>query len=290
MAIKIGDFEPPKDKPLNLSAWPTQIDPCYSSDEHYNQLLAQHSAQLDARQEMLYTSAHEALLVIFQGMDAAGKDSAVKHVMSGVNPQGCRVTSFKTPTTIELHHDFLWRAALALPARGEIGIFNRSYYEDVLITRVHPELLTGEGASPEARKKLWAERYQSIVDFEQHLARNNTRILKFYLHLSREEQKKRFLKRLDEPDKTWKIQMADVEERAYWKDYKQAYEDAIGATNTKSAPWFIVPADDKKNARLIIAQAIVDTLNAMDMKPAPIDDKRRAELQTIRERLEAEKS
>jgi len=289
MAIKIEDFEPPKDKALDLSAYPTQITPYYTSEEHYTQLLAQHAAQLGARQELLYIGERNALLIIFQGMDAAGKDSAIKHVMSGVNPQGCTVTSFKTPSAIELRHDFLWRAALALPQAGQIGIFNRSHYEDVLITRVHPELLKGERtATPD--KKFWAGRYESIITFEKHLAKNGTRILKFFLHLSKEEQKKRFIKRLDEPEKNWKIQMADIEERGYWKDYMKAYEEAIGATHNVEAPWYIVPADDKKNARLIIAQVVVDTLNAMDMKLAPLDDKRRADLQTIRDRLNAEKN
>jgi len=288
MTIKIRDFKAPQDTALDFSAWPTKIDPYYSSEDHYAQLLAQHAAELDARQELFYISQRSALLIIFQGMDAAGKDSIIKHVMSGVNPQGCNVTSFKTPTATELHHDFLWRAAVALPQRGEIGIFNRSYYEDVLITRVHPDLLKDEGVTADDRKKVWAQRYESIVNFERHLAKNDTCILKFFLHLSKEEQRKRFLKRLDEPDKTWKIHMADVEERGFWKDYMKAYEEAISATSTKDAPWYLVPADDKKNARLIVAQVLVDTLNTMDMKPQPTDDKRRTELQTIRDRLNAD--
>ena len=210
-------------------------------------------------------------------MDAAGKDGAIRHVMSGVNPQGCQVFSFKHPSAEELEHDFLWRTTRRLPERGRIGIFNRSYYEEVLIVRVHPEILRSQGLPDELldEKTIWQERYRSIVDLEKHLHRNGTRIIKFFLHLSKEEQRKRFLERIDEPDKNWKFSLADIEERKFWKHYMKAYEACLSATSTKHAPWYVVPADDKENARLIISQIILDTLKELKMSyPKPTKARR----------------
>jgi PPK2 family polyphosphate:nucleotide phosphotransferase len=237
-------------------------------------------------QDVLYAANSYALLVIFQAMDAAGKDSMIKHVMSGVNPQGCQVFSFQHPSAEELKHDFLWRPARALPERGRIGVFNRSYYEEVLVVRVHPEILRAEGV-PGARptKALWEARYESISDFERHLHRNGTRVLKFFLHLSREEQRKRFLERIDDPTKNWKLSRSDIEERRYWKDYMKAYEACLEATSSKKAPWYVVPADDKKNARLIVSRVIVEALRGLDLGYPRLDAKQRKELQAIRRLL-----
>jgi PPK2 family polyphosphate:nucleotide phosphotransferase len=227
-------------------------------------------------------------LLIFQAMDAAGKDGAIRHVMSGVNPQGCQVFSFKHPSAGELEHDFLWRTSRDLPERGRIGIFNRSYYEEVLIVRVHPEILGSEAIpdTPHHDKKVWHDRYRSIVDLEKHLHGNGIRIIKFYLHLSKEEQRKRFLARIDEPAKNWKFSLADVEERKFWKQYMKAYEECLSATSTREAPWYVVPADDKENARLIVSQIILETFEGLKMTYPKADAKRRKELQLIRERLE----
>jgi PPK2 family polyphosphate:nucleotide phosphotransferase len=228
------------------------------------------------------------VLLIFQAMDAAGKDGAIRHVMSGVNPQGCQVFSFKHPSAIELDHDFLWRTSQCLPERGRIGIFNRSYYEEVLIVRVHPEILRSQGLPDELldQKTVWQERYHSIVDLEKHLYLNGTRIIKFFLHLSEEEQRKRFLDRIDEPEKNWKFSLADIEERKCWKQYMQAYEGCLSATSTKTAPWYVVPADDKKNTRLIISQIILDTFKALKMSYPETSSKREQELLSIRRELE----
>jgi PPK2 family polyphosphate:nucleotide phosphotransferase len=238
-------------------------------------------------QEVHYAANRYALLLIFQAMDAAGKDGAIRHVMSGVNPQGCEVSSFKAPSADELEHDFLWRSTRALPPRGHIGIFNRSYYEEVLIVRVHPKTLRAELADGTLHesKKIWDGRYRSIIDFERHLHRNGTRIVKFFLHLSKEEQRKRFLSRIDEPQKNWKFSMADVREREYWQDYMRAYEQCLSATSTEIAPWYIVPADDKPSARLIVSQVILDTLGALGSSYPVIDARRRRELRAVRRSL-----
>jgi PPK2 family polyphosphate:nucleotide phosphotransferase len=226
-------------------------------------------------------------LVIFQAMDAAGKDGAIKHVMSGVNPQGCQVFSFKHPSIEELEHDFLWRTTRSLPERGRIGIFNRSYYEEVLIVRVHPEILSSQRLPEESleRKTVWEDRYQSIVDLENHLHRNGTRIIKFFLHISKEEQKKRLLKRIDDPEKNWKVAAGDVTERALWNDYMKAYEDCLAATSTRRSPWYIIPADDKKTARLIVSSVILDTMRSLEMTFPKPDAERKKELQAIRKAL-----
>ncbi len=242
---------------------------------------------MSEQQQLLYASNRYALLLIFQAMDAAGKDGAIKHVMSGVNPQGCQVFSFKHPSATELQHDFLWRTTRDLPERGRIGIFNRSYYEEVLIVRVHPEILRSEALAepPHDRKTLWRERYRSIAGFERHLHANGTRIIKFFLHLSKEEQRKRFLARIDAPEKNWKFSLADIEERKFWKDYMAAYEACLGATSTDDCPWFVVPADDKLNARLIVSHVIVEKLKALEMAYPETNAGRRKELRLIRQQL-----
>ena len=245
---------------------------------------------MSAQQQLQYASDSYAVLLIFQAMDAAGKDGAIKHVMSGINPQGCQVFSFKHPSAEELDHDFLWRTTQCLPERGRIGIFNRSYYEEVLIVRVHPEILQAQSI-PEAllnEKTIWQERYRSIVDMEKHLHRNGTRIIKFFLHLSEEEQRKRFIERIDDPGKNWKFSLADIEERKFWKQYMQAYEECLSATSTSDAPWYVVPADDKENARLIISEIILDTFKSLKLAyPKPSAEHQR-ELQSIRKQLERE--
>jgi PPK2 family polyphosphate:nucleotide phosphotransferase len=263
------------------------VEPVYKSKERYRELLGDHVAQLSLLQELLYASSRYAILLIFQAMDAAGKDGAIKHVMSGVNPQGCQVFSFKHPSATELQHDFLWRTTRDLPERGRIGIFNRSYYEEVLIARVHPEILRSEGVpeAPRAHKAVWHDRYRSIANLERHLYRNGTRIIKFFLHLSKEEQRKRFLQRIDEPEKNWKFGPADIAERAFWKKYMKAYEECLSATSTRDAPWYVVPADDKENARLIVSRIVLDTLKGLKMTYPKPTAKRRHELLSIRKRL-----
>lgn len=289
MKTKINpkDFTVPAGKAVDLKKWPTRVKPVYRSGKHYKERLNQQVEELSSLQRLQYADNRHAVLLIFQAMDAAGKDGAIRHVMSGVNPQGCQVFSFKHPTATELDHDFLWRTTQALPERGRIGIFNRSYYEEVLIVRVHPEILRAQ-ALPDSRldeKKFWPERYRSIVELEAHLHRNGTRIIKFFLHLSKEEQRKRFLARIDDPDKNWKFRTADVAERSYWKDYRQAYEKCLAATSTKDAPWHVVPADDKENARLIISEIILDAFRGLKMSYPKTDAKRRRELREIRKQL-----
>jgi PPK2 family polyphosphate:nucleotide phosphotransferase len=261
----------------------------YKSNEQYQEILGEHIRKLSARQNLLYATNRYSLLLIFQGMDAAGKDGAIQHVMSGINPQGCEVFNFKQPSAEELEHDFLWRTTYRLPERGHIGIFNRSYYEEVLIVRVHPELLQNEGLPDELiDKSIWKDRYHSIMDLEDHLNRNGTRIIKFFLHLSKDEQRKRFLARIDEPEKNWKFSAADIQERKYWNHYRKAYEACLSATSTKEAPWYIVPADDKENARLIVSQIILDTLGDLELSYPEVDEERLKELRSIRKLLESE--
>jgi PPK2 family polyphosphate:nucleotide phosphotransferase len=287
MNLKSKDFRVREGDGVNLKKWPTSVDPVYRSKKQYRELLSEHVGRLSELQQLLYASNAHAILLIFQAMDAAGKDGAIKHVMSGVNPQGCQVFSFKRPSPTELQHDFLWRTTRDLPERGRIGIFNRSYYEEVLIVRVHPEILCGEGL-PDALlddKAVWHDRYRSIVDLEQHLSANGTRIVKFYLHLSKEEQRKRFLQRIDEPEKNWKFGLADIEERNFWNQYMKAYEDCLSATSTRQAPWYVVPADDKENARLIVSQIVLDTLEGLKMTYPKTGAERRQELLAIRKRL-----
>ena len=263
------------------------MKPFCKSKKAYQKLLREHIEELSSLQRLHYASKRYALLLIFQAMDAAGKDGAIRHVMSGVNPQGCQVFSFKQPSADELEHDFLWRTTRCLPERGRIGIFNRSYYEEVLVVRVHPEVLRAQGLPAELldEKTIWEERYRSIVDMERHLYRNGTRTIKVFLHLSPEEQRKRFIERIDEPDKNWKFSLSDIHERKYWKSYMKAYEDCLNATSTHHAPWYVVPADDKENARLIVSQIVLDALNELKMAYPKTTAKRRLELKSIRKLL-----
>lgn len=281
-----------KGEQVSLDKRPTLVEPMYRSKKEYKTMLADHVAQLSKLQQVHYADNRYSVLLIFQAMDAAGKDGVIKHVMSGVNPQGCQVFSFKHPSAQELDHDFLWRSNRCLPARGHIGIFNRSYYEEVLIVRVHPEILVVQGIPDELIKggEVWAERYQSIVDMERHLYRNGTRIVKFFLHLSKEEQRKRFLYRIDAPAKNWKFSAADLEERKYWEQYMQAYESCLSATSSKQAPWYVVPADDKQTARLIVSQIIVHTLTDLGLSYPETSDQRHSELKNIRKRLMEERA
>ncbi len=287
MKIASKDFCVREGHEVDLKRWPTKVDPVYTSKEQYQKLLEEHVVQLSSQQQLLYASNRHAVLLIFQAMDAAGKDGAIKHVMSGVNPQGCQVFSYKNPSATEFEHDFLWRTARDLPERGRIGIFNRSYYEEVLIVRVHPKILRSEAIpdTPHHDKKLWHVRYRSIVDLEKHLHSNGTRIIKFFLHLSKEEQRKRFLARIDEPDKNWKFSLADIQERPFWKQYMKAYEECLSATSTDHAPWYVVPADDKENARLIVSRIVLDTLEGLKMAYPKTTAKRRRELLSIRKGL-----
>lgn len=288
MKIKSDRFRVSENEKVKLKKWPTRVGSFYQSKEDYQEILESHVAELSAQQNLLYASGRCALLLIFQAMDAAGKDGAIKHVMSGINPQGCEVFSFKRPSPTELAHDFLWRTTVCLPERGRIGIFNRSYYEETLIVRVHPEVLESEALPPELvkGKKIWKHRYESICDFEKHLSRNGTRIVKFFLHLSRGEQRKRFLDRIDDPHKNWKLSSADIRERELWKKYMRAYEECLTATSTGHAPWYVVPADDKHNARLIISQIVLDTLKSMKLKFPDVTRGRLKELENIRKMLE----
>jgi len=287
MKIKSRDYRVKEGEKVRLDKWPTRVAPAYKSKHQYHKLLDERVAELSDKQRVLYASNRYSVLLIFQAMDAAGKDGAIRHVMSGINPQGCQVFSFNHPTAIELDHDFLWRTTRSLPERGRIGIFNRSYYEEVLIVRVHPEILRGQGLPEELtdKKTIWQQRYRSIVNLEDHLHRNGTRIIKFFLHLSQEEQRERFLDRIDEPEKNWKFSLADIEERQYWKEYMKAYESCLSATSTKASPWYVVPADSKKNARLIISTIIIDTLKGLKMRYPASDPQRLGELVKIRERL-----
>ncbi len=287
MKINSKDFRVKPGENVKLEEWPTIVKPSYKSKKQYHKLLEEHVEELNSLQRLHYASNRYALLLIFQGMDAAGKDGAIRHVMSGVNPQGCEVFSFKQPTADELEHDFLWRTTRHLPERGRIGIFNRSYYEEVLVVRVHPEILRSQGLPERMRdgKTIWKERYRSIVDLEEHLHRNGPRVIKFFLHLSKEEQRKRFLERIDEPDKNWKFSLSDIQERKYWRHYMKAYEACLSSTSTASAPWYVVPADDKENARLIVSRIVLDALSELKMSYPKTTAKRRLELKSIRKQL-----
>ncbi len=287
MQIDSSDFRVREGDTVNLRKWPTRVKPVYDSKNSYQELLDDHIARLSEFQQLLYASDRYAVLLIFQALDAAGKDGAISHVMSGVNPQGCQVFSFKHPSAAEAQHDFLWRTTRDLPERGRIGIFNRSYYEEVLIVRVHPEILESEGLpdAPSDSATIWRDRYRSITDLEKHLHANGTRIIKFFLHLSKDEQRKRFLSRIDEPEKNWKFSLADVEERKFWKRYMTAFEDCLGATSTADAPWYVVPADDKETARLIVSQILLDTFERLKLSYPKSSAERRRELRAIRKRL-----
>jgi PPK2 family polyphosphate:nucleotide phosphotransferase len=285
--IDVDRFVVRKGTRVRLQGRPTRVKPFYESKDHYHEILADHVRQMSELQEVQYADDRYALLLIFQAMDAAGKDGVIRHVMSGVNPQGCQVFSFKHPSATELDHDFMWRTTACLPERGRIGIFNRSYYEEVLIVRVHPELLSAERVPEHSLdgRKIWPNRFESIVDFERHLHRNGTRIVKFFLHLSKEEQRKRFLARIDEPEKNWKFSLDDIRERSFWKTYMRAYEECLSATSRRYAPWYVVPADDKRNARLIVSKVIIEALRAMKLRYPIINEARLRELQAIRKQL-----
>jgi len=287
LKIQSDDFRVPAGKKVDLDKWPTRVPPFCKSKEKYQTILEKHVASLSALQQLHYASGRYAILLIFQGMDSAGKDGAIRHVMSGVNPEGCEVFSFKQPSAEELKHDFLWRTTCRLPERGRIGIFNRSYYEEVLITRVHPEILRTQNLPKHSRdtRHFWRERYRSILDLEAHLHRNGTQIIKFFLHLSNKEQRKRFLERIDEPDKNWKFSTSDIHERKFWKRYMHAYADCLAATSTDHAPWYAVPADDKDNARLIVSQVIIDAFDDLQMAYPKSTPKRLRELESIGKRL-----
>ena len=287
MRIEPAAFRVEPGVEADLTRRPTIGEPICDSKKEYKKRLRAHVAKLSSLQRLHYASHHRALLVIFQGMDAAGKDGAIRHVMSGVNPQGCQVFSFKKPTAEELEHDFLWRTTRCLPERGRIGIFNRSYYEDVLVTRVHPKILHGHGLPDDLidDKTIWTQRFQSIRDLEQHLHRNGTQIVKIFLHLSKDEQAKRFRARIDAPDKNWKFTLADIHERSYWDAYQDAYGDCLSATSSQHAPWYIVPADDKHDARLIVSQIVLDTLSELKMAYPKTTAQRHRELESFRSRL-----
>lgn len=283
MVIDVDDFRVAEGSKVHLARRPTRVKRLYKSDGDYRDMLQEQIGKLEQLQRLLYASNRHAVLLIFQAMDAAGKDGVIRHVMSGVNPQGCQVHSFKHPSATELRHDFLWRSTLALPERGNIGIFNRSYYEEVLIARVHPEILEGE-ALPESAH-VWRHRYRSILDLEKHLHRNGTRVVKFFLHLSKEEQRRRFLARIEEPEKNWKFSANDLQERKFWGRYMKAYEHCLSATSTREAPWYIVPADDKENARLIVSQVILELMKSLKMRYPQVSAARRRELAACRRRL-----
>jgi PPK2 family polyphosphate:nucleotide phosphotransferase len=286
LKINSADFKVPQSK-VDLRRLPTRVKAAFKSKGQYRKMLKAHVEQLSALQQLQYSSAKFAILLIFQGMDSAGKDGAIRHVMSGVNPEGCEVFSFKQPSEEELKHDFLWRTTCRLPERGRIGIFNRSYYEEVLITRVHPEILHTQNLPAHSleMKHFWRDRYRSIVELEEHLHRNGTLIIKFFLNLSKKEQEKRFLERIDEADKNWKFSSSDIKERKYWKEYMRAYEECLSATGTPRAPWYAIPADDKYNARLIVSQIVIDALKELKMAYPKSDAKRRQELRSIRKQL-----
>ena len=287
MKVDIKKFRVRAGSRVKLEKWPTQVKPVYKSKKQYRSMLEKQVAELSELQEMHYADDRYALLLIFQAMDAAGKDGAIKHVMSGINPQGCQVFSFKHPSATELDHDFLWRTTRALPERGRIGIFNRSYYEEVLVVRVHPEILKAQRIPEDmaSESTFWQARFNSITGMEHHLHHNGTRILKFFLHLSKNEQCKRFLARIDDPDKNWKIGADDIRERSFWDQYMRAYQECISATSTREVPWYIVPADDKENARLIISEIILEMFRSLKLaypKPSP---EQREELKSIRKQL-----
>jgi PPK2 family polyphosphate:nucleotide phosphotransferase len=287
LKITSKDFRVPPNRRIDLKEWPTVVEPFFQSKDEYKSLLDAHIARLSSLQQLHYASGRYAVLLIFQGIDSAGKDGAIRHVMSGVNPEGCEVYSFKQPSAEELKHDFLWRTTCRLPERGRIGIFNRSYYEEVLITRVHPEILDAQNLPKPARdeRRFWRDRYRSITELEAHLHRNGTQIIKFFLHLSKKEQAKRFLARIEEPDKNWKFSASDIHERKYWRHYMQAYGHCLAATSTDHAPWYAVPADNKENARLIVSQVLMDALEDLKMAYPKSTPNRRRELQAIGNRL-----
>ncbi len=277
-------------RPLVLQEQPHQLPDLYDDKDEYKDLLKEFQEEVDDLQNMMYAHDRYSLLLIFQAMDAAGKDGTIRRVMSGINPHGVEVYAFKQPSSNELDHDFLWRTTRCLPRRGHIGIFNRSYYEEVLVVRVHPEILTKGQRLPAELihnpELVWQQRYSAISDFERYLYHNGTRVIKFFLNLSKDEQRQRFLDRIEEPAKNWKFSEGDIKERAFWDDYMHAYEHAINATASQYAPWYVIPADDKKNMRLIVSQVILDHMKKLDMGYPEASENRQAELQKYREQLQ----
>jgi PPK2 family polyphosphate:nucleotide phosphotransferase len=288
--MKIEKFLVPEGKKLNLKTHKPAFTGDYTDKENAEIDLRENVERLSELQDVLYAENKHALLIIFQAMDAAGKDSAIKHVMSGLNPQGTEVTSFKQPSSEELDHDYLWRSMKALPQRGRIGIFNRSHYEEVLIVRVHPEILQFQQLPDKMRadKNIWKKRFEQIRNFEEYLTENGIHVLKFFLNVSKDEQKKRFLKRINTPEKNWKFSATDAKERLLWDDYMQAYQDAIEATSTKNAPWYIVPADSKWFTRVAVSEIIAQKLESLDMKYPVLDEEHRKELLEAKKILESE--
>ena len=288
MKIRPKKFRAAQGAKIDLGKWPTRTSPVYESKEDYQALLTEHVARLAKQQELLYAANEHALLVIFQAMDAAGKDGAIKHVMSGVNPQGCKVYSFKSPTSEDLDHDYLWRCMKCLPNRGEIGIFNRSYYEEVLVVRVHPEFLAKQKLpSKLVTKRIWKDRFEDIRNFEQYLSNNGLVIRKFFLNVSKKEQKRRFLDRIDDPLKNWKFSANDAAERDYWDDYMAAYEEMIQETATEDAPWYVVPADNKWFTRVVVAAAVVEALADLKLSYPTMDESKLKDLAAARKKLTA---
>ncbi len=287
MAIAVKKFRVRHRQRVHLDQWATRIDPLEKAEADYEAMLKEQVAALDERQAVLAADGRYSVLLVLQGMDAGGKDGAIKHVFTGLNPQGCNVSSFKAPSAEDLAHDFLWRVVKHLPARGTIGIFNRSHYEEVLVVRVHPELLAKQGLPPECAdaKTVWDERYRSIRHFERHLVANGTLVVKVFLHLSKEEQRKRFLKRLEHPDKAWKFSLDDAREREHWSAYQRAYERCLEGTSTREAPWYVVPADDKRDARLVIAAILLRALERIDLRFPQPPARRKAEFARIRQSL-----
>ena len=289
MKIDSQDYRVREGERVKLQKWPTKVEAAYHSKEHYEDLLAAHVQQLSTLQQLFYAYDRYAVLLIFQAMDAAGKDGVIKHVMSGVNPQGCQVFSFKKPSAEELDHNFLWRYTRALPERGRIGIFNRSYYEEVLVVRVHPELIKA-ARIPNVKidDDFWADRYEDINALERHLTRNGTVVLKFFLNISKDEQRKRFLKRLEDPRKHWKFSAADLVERGFWDDYMKAYEEALRATSTKWAPWYIIPANHKWVTRGLVARIVASTSDELDLRYPEVSPDQETAIEQARKQLEAE--
>jgi len=291
MSMDCRPFRVKEGEQVSLRKRPTIVKPFYKSKEHYRQRLEKNVEELSAWQRVQYADNRYSVLLIFQAMDAAGKDGVIRHVLSGINPQGFQVFSFKHPSATELDHDFLWRTTQCFPERGRIGVFNRSYYEEVLIVRVHPEILRGQGIPTKLvhEKTVWQDRFRSIIDLEAHLDRNGTKIAKFFLHISRDEQRRRFIARIEDPEKNWKFAQTDIHERSFWKDYMRAYEECLSATSTKESPWYVVPADDKQNARLIVSEILLDTFSSLNLEYPKTTTSRLRELRALRKQLLEEK-
>jgi len=288
----IAKFRVEKGKSFKLAEHKTKVKKLYKDKADYEKQLASLQKEIDELQQMMYAHDRYSMLLVFQAMDAAGKDGTIRRLMSRVNVHGVTVNAFKKPSAEELDHDFLWRTTKLLPQRGKIGIFNRSYYEEVLVVKVHPEILTRYQQLPQALvgdlDDVWKERYESIVNFEEHLVRNGTPAIKFFLNLGKDEQRDRFIARIDETEKNWKFSEADVKERGYWDDYQKAYEEAIQSTATKVAPWYVIPADDKKNMRLIVGKIILEEMKKLKIHYPEVDDERRQELREYRAKLSME--